>query len=441
MADATWRARKYGRNMSSPAKTWIGLARRSQMWLRSHPQVVDLLLAGLIALLALADLSDEGTVNGTREADTIGVLLILIAATALVWRRVAPVAVMVFVIGVSCVFYVRDYGSFMAAVGLAAFYAVAAHENNRRTAWITLGTGFAILFAVASFTVLDGIEGFRWSSALSMTLSVGAAVLAGAVIRNREEIFADTKARAERAEAERNAEAERAVTRERLRLAREMHDVVAHGMSLITVQAAAAQEITHTHPDDAARLMHSVETTGRSALIEMRRMLGVLRNDDPSDPAVSRGDLAPQPSIADLDTTIEQCTQAGTPTELTISGDQRPLPPGIELAAFRIVQEALTNVVKHGGKSATATVELRYTVDALHIEVIDTGRGAVSQLSRTGSGHGLAGMRERVEIYDGQLAAGPRPGGGYRVGVSLPTNTASSRPAVVSAEPEGTAAT
>jgi signal transduction histidine kinase len=274
-----------------------------------------------------------------------------------------------------------------------------------------------------------------------MTLSIAAAVLAGVVVRNKEEIFADTKARAERAEADRQAEAQRAVARERLRIAREMHDVVAHGMSLITVQAAAAQEIVRASPDEAARLMHSVEATGRDALAEMRRMLGVLRNDDRSGSTVQRGELAPQPSIADLNATVTHCREAGIPTELIISGEQRALPPGIELAAFRIVQEALTNVVKHGGDEATATVELRYNADMLGINISDTGRGAMSDLTRDGSGHGLIGMRERIEIYDGQLAAGPRPGGGYQVKVSLPIDAAWDRPGVISAEPEGTAPT
>ncbi len=163
------------------------------------------------------------------------------------------------------------------------------------------------------------------------------------------------------------------------------------------------------------------------------------RNNNPSEATAARGALTPQPSLAELDTTIAHCTQAGTPTELIIRGDERPLPPGIELAAFRIVQEALTNVVKHGGDAATATVELRYETDALHITINDTGCGAVSQLTDTGGGHGIIGMRERVETYDGQLAAGPRPGGDYRVDASLPTNTATDRPAVVSAEPETTA--
>jgi signal transduction histidine kinase len=219
-----------------------------------------------------------------------------------------------------------------------------------------------------------------------------------------------------------------------------MHDVVAHGMSLITVQAAAAREIAETRPEDAARLMQSVEMTGRDALTEMRRMLGVLRNDDSADQDTERGGLTPQPTLADLDTTIAHCVEAGTPTELVISGDQRPLSPGIELAAFRIVQEALTNVVKHGGESATASVELVYTADQLEISVSDTGRGAVSDLTRTGSGHGLVGMRERVEIYSGQVAAGPKQGGGYQVDVSLPIRAAAPIP-VISPEPESPAPT
>ena len=344
--------------------------------------------------------------------------------------------VLTLVVGVSCVFYFRDYASFMAAVGLAGIYAVAVHEGNRRLAWISLGIGWSILFGVAYFTLLDGVDGFRWDSALGMTTTIGATMLLGMVIRNKEEIFADTKARAERAEDDRRAEAERAVTRERLRIAREMHDVVAHGMSLMTVQAAAAREITATRPEDAARLMHSVETTGRDALADMRRMLGVLRNDEPTGLSGENGEMTPQPSLEDLGTIITHCNDAGTPTELSISGDLRQLAPGLELAAFRTVQEALTNVVKHGGESATASVALHFDAAELHIAVRDTGRGAVSGLTHTGGGHGLIGMRERIEIYDGHLATGPRPGGGYEVIAALPINPTKTRPVVVAANTE-----
>lgn len=436
MAEVRLGLTSYRRTMSPSATTTVTVARRTQEWFRAHPLVLDVLIAGLLGVLALADFNGDGVTEQARDADLIGVALVLIGAASLAWRRVAPVGVLVFVVGISCVFYARDYGSFMAAVGLGGIYAVAAHEPRRRLAWISLIVGWAVLFGVASFTLLDGTDGFRWSGSLGMNTTVGAAMLAGAVIRNKEEIFADTKERAERAEADRQAESERAVTRERLRIAREMHDVVAHGMSLITVQAAAAREVATTRPEDAARLMHSVETAGRDALAEMRRMLGVLRNDDTVDQIDQRGDLAPQPSLDDLDTIIAHCADAGIPTELTIIGDERALAPGVELAAFRIVQEALTNVVKHGGDAATVTIALRYDTDTLHIEISDTGRGAASGLSGSSVGHGLIGMRERIEIYDGQLAHGPQPGGGYAVRASLPITPGPGRPAAVGQDSE-----
>lgn len=426
--------------MNAATQTMIATARRSQEWLRDRPSVFDVAFAALAAVLALGELTSDSAA-GSREPDMVGVVLILLGAFALIWRRRAPVAVLIFVAGASCVFYALDYGSFMAFVGMTALYSVAAHEQNRRMAWISIGAVSAGLIVLAGFTVLDGPNGFSVPDATGMIISIGAVIVAAAVIRNKDEIFADTKERAERAEADRQAEAERAVNRERLRIAREMHDVVAHGMSLITVQAAAAREIARTRPEDAARLMHSVETTGRDALAEMRRMLGVLRNNDSADPTGEPGGLAPQPSLADLNATVAHCIEAGTPTDLVISGEHRPLPPGIELAAYRIVQEALTNVVKHGGDAATAGVELHYKADELHIKISDTGRGAVTELARAGSGHGLIGMRERVEIYDGHLAAGPRAGGGYEVNVSLPIGAAPESGVLASTDTESSQST
>jgi len=424
--------------MSTSATTTVTVARRTQQWFREHPRSADTLFAALVAVLALAELGSDD-IGAARAADSIGVALVLVGALALVWRRLAPAKVFAIVVVASIAFYARDYGSFMSPVGLAGVYAAAAHESNRRTAWTVLLLGWVGLYGVASFTVLQDPDGYDWSTGLSMNTSIGAAMLAGAVIRNKEEIFADTKDRAERAEADRLVEAERAVTRERLRIAREMHDVVSHGMSLITVQAAAAREVVMTRPEDAAGLMHSVETTGRDALTEMRRMLGVLRNDESAGQLDQPGQLAPQPSLDDLETIVANCVEAGTPTELVITGDERPLTPGVELAAFRIVQEALTNVVRHGGDAATATVALRYDTDALHIEIGDTGRGAASGLSGPSGGHGLIGMRERIEIYDGQLAHGPQPGGGYAVTASLPITPGSGRAAATTQESESNA--
>jgi len=421
--------------MSPAATSTIAAARRLHQWLQGRPLVFDVAFAGLAGLLALGELSGESA-EGLREPDLLGIGLIFAGAFALIWRRITPVVVMFFVAGVSSVFYTLNYGSFMAFVGTAALYSVAAHEQNRQMAWIVLGTVAPGLVVLAGFTVLDGPDGFSIPDATGMVISISAAVVAGSVIRNKDEIFADTKERAERAEADRKLEAERAVTRERLRIAREMHDVVAHGMSLITVQAAAAREIAHARPDDAARVMKSVEETSRDALADLRRMLGVLRNDEPIDAGAHGEAMMPQPSLEDLATIVANCSDAGIPTELVVKGTQRPLAPGLELTAFRTVQEALTNVVKHSGEAATATVLLQYDDAELLITVRDSGRGAVSGLSRTGSGHGLIGMRERIEIYDGQLVAGPRPGGGYEVNASLPIKPVKTRSAVIAANTE-----
>jgi signal transduction histidine kinase len=207
-----------------------------------------------------------------------------------------------------------------------------------------------------------------------------------------------------------------------------MHDVVAHGMSVISVQAAAAQEIVHTDPVKAAEVMGRIENVGRQSLNEMRRMPGVLRNGDDDFSA----SLAPQPSLADVPGAVEQSTDAGVATNLVVSGDVRDLPPGIELAGFRVVQEALTNVLKHAGPTASATVTIEYGSDDVVIDISDNGRGAVSRLSNSGGGNGLIGMSERVEIYGGELSAGPRVGGGFAVSATLPLDPAA-RPGVVSA--------
>ena len=216
---------------------------------------------------------------------------------------------------------------------------------------------------------------------------------------------------------------------ERTRIAREMHDVVAHGMSVISVQASAAQEIVRTDPERTISILEDIEATGREALTEMRRMLGLLRSDDDND-----GSRMPQPSLASLSSAIAHCVEAGLPTEFVITGDEQQLAPGLELAAFRITQEALTNVIKHAGGSAVATVTLDYRSTELELSITDTGRGAVSSLTSAGGGNGLIGMRERVDAYNGRLVTGPNPGGGYQVNVVFPLDEDAIRPGITSSE-------
>ena len=402
--------------------------RAIRTWLSDPNLRADALFAALVGVVSVVQASSPDVALGGASADTFAYITVVIASASLLFRRRWPITVLVIVTAVLAVFYLRDGGDFLSFLGLAPFYAVAAHSQQRLRAWIALLLAGAGLFVIASVSILDTPDGYSFSSAASMGSWLISTTVIGVFVRNRQRIFADSEQRAAEAEADRIAATQQAVARERSRIAREMHDVVAHGMSVIAVQAAAAQEIVHTDPDKAAQVMGRIENVGRQSLNEMRRMLGVLRNTE--DDAVPS--LEPQPSLADIEAMVERSTDAGVATSLVVVGQEREVAPGIELAAFRIVQEALTNVLKHAGQSASATVTIGYDLDDLTIEIVDDGRGAVSALSNTGGGNGLIGMRERVEIYGGELSAGPRTGGGYVLRAVLPTDDAERRPSVAS---------
>jgi signal transduction histidine kinase len=234
--------------------------------------------------------------------------------------------------------------------------------------------------------------------------------LVGKAMRGRLahlDVLETQAARAERAQEER---ARAAAKEERARIARELHDVIAHSVSVMVVQAGAAEEVLRQAPERALEPIRAVQDTGRAALAEMARLLGMLRRD-----AEELG-LAPQPGLDDLGALVGEARAAGLPVQLHVEGESRPLPVGADLSAYRIVQEALTNARKHA-REAQATVTVRYTSDALELEVLDNGQGGKS--AREG-GHGLIGMRERVALFGGELDAGPNAGGGFRVHARLP---------------------
>jgi signal transduction histidine kinase len=377
--------------------------------------VVDVIVVIVVAVLSALDVAAANDASrGQRPVDALAYALVITASVNLFWRRRAPVAVLAYVTAAVVVMYLRDYGAFLSVLGLPALYAVAAHEDDRRRAWSAMVASCVVLLLAASVSLLDTNDGFDVPTALSMIAFLAAAIAAGVIIRNRERIFVDTERRAAAAEADRLAAAERAVASERSRIAREMHDVVAHSMSVIAVQAAAGREIVHADPYRAATVFATIEEVGRESLAELRRMLGVLRDTGDSGTA-----LSPQPGIADIPGVVAQSSTSGVTTELVIEGQQRALAPGIELAAYRVVQEALTNVLKHAGPSTSAVVRIAYGTNELTVAVSDDGRGAATALPG-GSGHGLIGMRERVEIYGGTFSAGARPGGGYDVLAVLP---------------------
>jgi signal transduction histidine kinase len=235
--------------------------------------------------------------------------------------------------------------------------------------------------------------------------------LAGRVVRSRAALTAELHEAAVRADEQREAEAERAVAEERRRIAREMHDVVAHSVSMMVIHAGGARRIVQRDPARAAGAAELIERTGRDALREMRHLLGVLHAGE------DLGELAPQPTLHGLDGLVERSRVAGLPVALRIEGERRELPSGLDLAAYRVVQEALTNALKHGGGSAEVLV--RFEPGELRLEIADEGTHALGPRI-DGTGHGLLGMRERVRVFGGELHTGPRARGGFEVIARLP---------------------
>ncbi|WP_306318603.1 MULTISPECIES: sensor histidine kinase [unclassified Streptomyces] len=246
----------------------------------------------------------------------------------------------------------------------------------------------------------------------------------GDSLRTRRAYLAQLEERADRLEKEREAQSKVAVAAERARIARELHDVVAHNVSVMVVQADGAAYVLDQAPDQAKKALETISGTGRQALAEMRRLLGVLRTGEHEE----AGEYVPQPDVEQIEELVEQVRTSGLPVDFKVEGTPRPLPSGVELTAYRIVQEALTNTRKHGGPNAGASVRLVYFDDGLGLLVEDDGKGAPHELYEDGGadgrGHGLIGMRERVGMVGGTLDAGPRPGGGFRISALLPLKPA-----------------
>jgi signal transduction histidine kinase len=285
--------------------------------------------------------------------------------------------------------------------------------------------------AIGLLACLLGSAGaiLRWQPhALSPTnwLLAGSILLGGPTLiawvlgdsmRYRRAYYANLEERAARLERDRDAQAQIAAAAERARIARELHDVVAHNVSVMVVQADGAAYALGTNPGRAREALTAISATGRQALTEMRVLLGVLRRNDDGEQAV----LAPLPGLGQLDELLDQTRAAGLPVSCTVDGAPRPLPGGAALAAYRIVQESLTNTRKHAGPGASARVGLRYTADALELTITDDGLGAAAPCD--GAGHGLTGMTERAAMYGGSVQAGPRPDGGFGVTAWLPVTS------------------
>ncbi|MDG4819759.1 sensor histidine kinase [Micromonospora sp. WMMD956] len=382
-------------------------------WLRGRPLASDALLAVAVVLVdALFVLLTPVDFRPGPLPAALGWSVLCAAPVAL--RRAAPwpaVAAAVASLAVPVLFGHAPNTQNLAFVVLT--YTMAAHHRARPAALATV----ALWVPVAAVNVLDPIDDtvFEVGPAYLVLNNVLVAVVAYAVGRAVHARRASTEALRERARvAEQNQRslAEQAVADERRRIARELHDVVAHHVSVMGVLATGARRVLRRDPDAADEAIATIEDTGRATLRELRRLLDVLRTD--AEPAA---DLAPQPGLAGIGPLVEQVREAGLPVTLRVEGEPGPLEEGVALTVYRIVQEALTNALKHAGE-ATAVVRLTFGAAYLAVEVTDTGRGPTPGAVRIG--HGLVGMRERVGLYGGTLRAGARPGGGYRVYARIP---------------------
>jgi signal transduction histidine kinase len=353
-----------------------------------------------------------------RVAGGRGVLavLLLLVALPLAVRRVAPAATLLtataaLVLAALLVTHSHGIPVEVFLAMLLAFYSVGAHCDDRHATVV----GGVALIAIAAVDLADpGLFTSSGGSRPGAWLAFAIAWLVGRDLRRRRQRVGDLEDRAAQLEHEREEKARRAVDEERTRIARELHDVVAHSVSVIVVQAQAGPHLVGD-PERISSVFHSIESSGRDALAELRRLLGILRSGD------EQLAIGPQPGLASLRSLVDQVRESGLPVELRIEGEAVQLPAGIDLSSYRIVQEALTNVVKHAG-AARAEITIRYADRALELDIVDDGHGGA--VSANGSGHGLIGMRERVALYGGTLDTGPRDGGGYAVHARLPLGDA-----------------
>ncbi|MDA3642430.1 sensor histidine kinase [Saccharopolyspora indica] len=378
----------------------------------AHLLAVDVCLAAVVTA-GHAAMAEQDVADGLPRFSGpwwLGWLVAVCAGMPLAVRRLWPLPALAVVLGASVTATLLDITRDPYIAAALAVYAVALIESARRAS-----AALALTLVVSAAAVITGEAALTpsgpWAEAAATAvlvwLLIGTAWAAGRLVRER-------RSRAARRE---RRLAEEALTEERLRIARELHDVVSHSLSVIVVKAAVANHVAEARPQETRDAVQAIEQTGREALTEMRRALGVLRGEATGEPVSA--ETAPPPGMDDLSALVQRAERAGVRTELRtrLAAD---LPAGTALTVYRIVQEALTNVVKHAGGGTRCQVTI--TVDSrgeAHVEVVDDGAAAPDQAGLRG-GHGLVGMRERVMMYDGTLAAGPRPGGGFAVSARLP---------------------
>ncbi|MFJ9541861.1 sensor histidine kinase [Streptomyces sp. NPDC101225] len=393
-------------------------------FLRRHPTGVDgfwaVFLFGISVVGAAAHQESRGT-----ESLALIIPIAFLLSLVIALRRRMPEKMLLLTIGLGVAQVALDVETTVADFAMLVIVYTVAATGARWASRAALGTGLCAAL-VAQLRWPNEHSGALGNLAIVVfqTVPFALAWVLGDSIRTRRAYFAQLEERAARLEKEREAQAKVAVAAERARIARELHDVVAHNVSVMVVQADGAAYVLDAAPDQAKKALETISSTGRQALAEMRRLLGVLRTGEHKE----AGEYVPQPDVEQIDELIEQCRTSGLPVDFKVEGTPRPLPSGVELTAYRIVQEALTNTRKHGGPNTGASVRLVYFDDGLGLLVEDDGKGAPHELYEEGGfdgqGHGLIGMRERVGMVGGTLDAGPRPGGGFRISALLPLKPA-----------------
>ena len=376
---------------------------------------LDVLLAlgiGLVQVLGVLVSERIGRSAGWRDPDALAYLLLVGGAAALLFRRRWPLPVLAVTLACGLAYAARNYPEGPSQLAVYPALWTVALTLPRRQAWLAAAVSAVAAAAIELFlygdTIVDG-------EPLYAAVTVLAAMWWGEAVRARRAYVAELRDRAERAERTREEEARRRVDEERLRIARELHDVVSHTIGVISVQAGVAAHLLHRRPDKAADSLAAIRQASDEALGELHAMLGVLRQGDGGG---GRAPLAPAPGLAELDALVAQAAGAGIEVKVAVEGEPRRLPSAVDLACYRVVQESLTNVVRHAGASQ-AEVTVTHHDDRVVVEVLDDG-AAPSGNGAVGSGQGIPGMRERARALGGSLEAGPRPGGGFRVQASLP---------------------
>jgi signal transduction histidine kinase len=403
----------------------LGYVQRLYDFLRRHPTWVDTFWA--VALFGLSGVSvvNLSGVPGHHMSVAAGMAVSFVLCVVVALRRRFPEPMLLVALTTGLVQLVLDVETTVADFAMLVITYTVAAVGARWASRLAL----VVSLCAAAFAQLRwpaehaGFLG-RIAIVAFQTVPFALAWVLGDSMRTRRAYFAQLEERAARLEKEREAQSKVAVAAERARIARELHDVVAHNVSVMVVQADGAAYVLDAAPDQARKALETISSTGRQALAEMRRLLGVLRTGEHQE----GGEYVPQPDVEQIDDLVEQCRNAGLPVDFKVEGTPRPLPSGVELTAYRIVQEALTNTRKHGGPNAGASVRLVYFDDGLGLLVEDDGKGAPHELyeegGADGQGHGLIGMRERVGMVGGTLDAGPRPGGGFRISALLPLKPA-----------------